>query len=353
MKRAIVLCAAAVVGVALIPAPARAVTTTTVPLPFLWPTSALTDVEADSPSDVWVTGIQGAYCLKLPWDLGCRVGSSGNPVIRRWTGSSWREYPQPDWSSEGGGVISITTSGGEVWATGRFDHSYRRIARFDGTAFQDVALPAPAVGFVHTGPAGTWTAPTDPGSQAVFRWSGTAWAHMPVPAGLWKVTGVSSTQADEAFAVGLRAPQTPAVGRAALARWDGTSWHDIALPEAVGQFRPSEVAAAGPGEAWMLAEENGLAQYKGGEWRLVGRPPNGWSPIGLHLDGTGAPVVVAAGRGTGPEFGAVYRYSAGSWQKLADGSATVFRAVSHVPGTATLWAVGARDDNATAVTIEP
>lgn len=49
--------------------------------------AAIKDVAATGPAAVWVTGRHGHACL-FPTAFACGYGFNGNPVVRRWTGSS-------------------------------------------------------------------------------------------------------------------------------------------------------------------------------------------------------------------------------------------------------------------------
>jgi hypothetical protein len=132
---------------------------TPVPLPFLWPTADLLDVAADGPGGVWIGGNQGAYCVM--WWTTCGLRSDGNPVARRWDGTAWREYPLNGWTGQGR-IQAIATSGGETWIGGATGSpgSSDYLARFDGTAFQEVEKPTGAgIDMISTGPAGTWVVP--------------------------------------------------------------------------------------------------------------------------------------------------------------------------------------------------
>jgi len=86
----------------------------TVSLPFFWPSSSLDTVAAEAPDKVWIGGLQGTSCLQPIPGFPCAVSSSGNPVVRRWTGSGWKEYPINEWSGSRA-VRSVTAGGGETW----------------------------------------------------------------------------------------------------------------------------------------------------------------------------------------------------------------------------------------------
>ncbi|WP_019633139.1 hypothetical protein [Actinomadura atramentaria] len=344
MKRQILaLAASAGAAVALVPAPARADAPApyrSVGLPFLWPQNSLWDVAASAPDGVWISGAQGAYCVQWMPMTPCNPSSFGNPVVRRWTGSGWKEYPIDGWSGDRV-IYSVSTGGGETWIAGG-PNDRRYAARFDGTAFRRVALPTsvPAA-LLEAGPAGVFeTELTYAANPPIHRWTGSGWTAQPLPSGFTYAADVQSVVPGEAWAVGL-GQRTGDRDVPGVARFDGSAWRTVALPDSlVGTHEAFvKVAPVGPGEIWV-AGTSVLAHLKDGVWTVVPRPAGTSGPFtDVDVDASGTPWALV-GR-TDPWDAVPYRYAGGSWQAVGVPAASKFSVQTVVPGTTTAWAVGA------------
>src|SRR4051812_10341130 len=59
-----------------------------VPLPTLWPEFGITHVAAAGPNETWIAGYEGIQCIPLPWPRGNKL-CSGNTIVRKWNGTQW------------------------------------------------------------------------------------------------------------------------------------------------------------------------------------------------------------------------------------------------------------------------
>lgn len=334
---------AAVAGAVLLPLPVTAHAAENdvrpVSLPFLWPRAELDDVAADGAGGVWVGGGQGAYCV--PWIDYCALYSAGNPVVRRWTGSSWREYPINGWT--GNGLIGRVASGaGRTWIGGDATDSgyFRYLAVFDGSSFQRVESPSAAsVGMLSTGPAGTWITQAvgpDSAEPRLLRRDGDAWRAFDVPGHDAFISDVQGLAPDDAWAVGARRGEDGTGWRPAVARFDGAAWTWTTPPDLGSEYPGiTKVVPVGPDDVWVMAA-GGLAHWDGSGWTVIDGPGR---IADLAVDGTGTPWVVTAYY----DGGTLHRYSGGTWQPVALPAGTRLNDIA-VTGTSTIWGVGRADD---------
>lgn len=333
---------AASVVVAGIPGTARAAETgwNPVPLPFLWPDAGLTEVVPDGAGGVWVGGHQGAYCVPIVI-IGCVSQSEGNPVVRRWTGASWTEYPINGWTGEGP-IDRIASAAGETWiARIRLGSADDYLARFDGTAFQKVGLP-PGVQLeaVGTGVGGTWIAGYTDESREVFRRTGGGWTAAGLPEGMTRVTDLQAARDGSGmWAIGLG----PSAVRVA-ARFDGTSWTSLPPASVVTQF--SGIVPVAEHDVWATTATE-LVHWDGAAWTEFpfpdGYPTRGYFED-LAVDASGTVWVTGGGE-------ALHRYRDGEWTRVEFGTyGTFLNALTAVPGTNTVWVVGDEGSDALAFT---
>jgi len=310
-------------------------------LPFLWSRSELLDVASDG-TGAWVAGYQGAYCVV--WVDHCGLYSSGNPVVRRWTGSTWKEHPIQGWSGQGQ-IGAVATGSGETWIAGGTiadaDY-YDYLARFDGSAFQKVDKPSgESLKMLSTGPAGTWVAQiAAPNEPELFHRTGSTWTPAAIPDEL-NVADLQARTATDVWAVGRR--QATDGSAPAAAHFDGTTWSKVQAPDVSDEFlRVLPVAA---NDVWAITRKS-LAHWNGTSWTLTPLPDPVDRGADLARDGSGNLWVA---RGHYPVKGTLLRYTNGSWQEVAVPAGTLITDVATTPSTSTVWGVGRKDDNAVAV----
>ncbi|TDB96774.1 hypothetical protein [Actinomadura sp. 7K534] len=309
-------------------------------LPFLWPKAGLTDISSAGPSDVWVSGVQGAVCIPQIASWGCTWKSEGNPVVRRWDGTRWREYALPGWSGNAPMSTVAAAAPGDVWVSATaVEPGVRYLAHFDGTAFTKVDPPIDAWYQVLAGASGTWLA-TSSGDTPLFRRTGGGWqpSH---GTGMSFVMDVQARTADDAWAVGRAGPdQDPAV-----AHWDGESWQPV--PYTRDDPGLTSVLPVAADDVWAtVTGADYVVRWNGSTWSQVNLPSE-IEYFRLAVDGSGT--IWAGGQETVMVDGYRKRrpmllsYTGGTWQRTpvsmpwgTDDMAV--RALTTVPGTGTLWA---------------
>jgi hypothetical protein len=310
-----------------------------VSLPFLWSRSELLDVAADG-TGAWIAGLQGSYCVV--WGDHCGLYSSGNPVVRRWTGTAWKEYPIQGWSGQGQ-IGAVATGAGETWIAGGTiadSDYYDYLARFDGTAFQKVDKPTnETLNMISTGPAGTWVAQiTEP---RLFHRTGSTWTPAAIPTGM-AVNDLQARTATDVWVVGWQRPDDGNSVPVA-AHFDGTSWSKVPSPDVEDEF--VKVLPVGANDVWAITRKS-LAHWNGTAWTLNPLPDQVDRGADLARDASGNLWVA---RGHYPVNGTLLRYGNGSWQEVAVPSGTLVTDVAIAPGSSTVWGAGRKGDNAAAV----
>ncbi|MQY07277.1 hypothetical protein [Actinomadura macrotermitis] len=311
-----------------------------VPLPFLWPRAYVGSTAADSPTSVWVSGKQGMYCV--PVGLSCALSSDGNPVVRRWTGSAWKEYPLDGWTGQGG-ITQVRTGTGGTWianATGRY------LARFDGARFTPVPAPdAGAIAVLSSGPAGTWAVTT-----SLYHRDGDGWTPAAVPANLRHIADVKARTATDAWAVGVQKwadsstlePDVPAI-----AHFDGTSWQAVPNPAQAPASRERflKVSPTGANAMWAITTRS-LAGWDGSSWTVVPAPPGVVRFTDLATGADGSPWAIGV---PANGVGALYHYTGGAWTNAALPVMGV-TSLTAVPGGDAVWATAYQGDDPRVIT---
>ncbi|MQY07352.1 beta propeller repeat protein [Actinomadura macrotermitis] len=331
MKRVLAVAATAVALVSS-PAPAFAAASELRPvaLPFLWSKAELLDVTADGAGGVWIGGAQGRYCLR--WADYCPVYSAGNPVVRRRVGSSWKEYPINGWTGQGQ-IRQIASSAGQTWITGGSDrNSY--VARFDGSAFQKVAIPIDqndTLTMLATSPAGTFIARWVPDpAQRLLKRTGDTWTAVETPGiDVLDLQGLSAT---DAWAVGS---QNDPGSMPAVAHYDGTAWKQVPLPAETGPGWFLKVVPVATDDVWAIMQKR-LLHWNGSAWTLVALPAGLPDLTDLAVDASGTPWIAAY-------HSAPYRYSGGTWEKVTVPAGATVHDLAAVPGS--VWGTGEQGEN--------
>jgi hypothetical protein len=334
--------------------------------------AGLFDVAAVSPADVWAVG-------------GGR-SDTAQTLIEHWTGTGWQRVPEPSVPNFQYDLWAVdAVSAGDVWAVGdgstpeAWPFSTAVIAHYDGTAWSLVPAPAPPsnpdvfatsdvlfdVGMLSAtdGWAVGWhTAWFDTGETTVrplvLRWQNGQWVRMSLPDiddGM--LEHVYARAANDVWAVGS-SWDSPLV-----MHFDGTRWSRVEVPGSgvAGAWNKLRaVTAVSANEVWAVGDacvsldgasacQPLILRLSGGVWRVVPKsgdrgtnlvsvvarssddvwmvgydiPPGGQEANYVeHWDGqrlVRVPAVAGSTRGD---------------------LASALGAVTRIPGTAELWAVG-------------
>jgi hypothetical protein len=304
-----------------------------VALPFFWPEWSLWGLAAAAPDSVWISGGQGAWCIPGPTPFSCLARSSGNPVIRRWTGSSWKEYPLRGVADASGPIQRLAASGNEIWAQ---SSASGYLARFDGSAFQAVQPPeGGSINSLWSTPAGVWVK----AGAEFHRWNGSGWTRQTLPDGLSGPLGeLEATEPGEAWTTA----RDPASGEHHLLRWDGTTWQDVVtLPRLDRYGGHPDFTVSAADEVFAIStyapsddRPSRLFRWKDGALTEIAAPP-GVDVRQLYRDGLGA--VWATGVPQGDPYYRYYRHTGNGWEETRVPAEYAVAEPVAVPGSDAFW----------------
>jgi hypothetical protein len=305
----------------------------------------LTAVAATSHTNAWAGGSAGSYPYVERWNgqswvdmtpsaAGFRtpgtqvaaIGSTGQAdtwavvssatdgYAMGWNGAAWRKFSFHEYLTMTGiGVFSPRN----VWAFGETGNSGPFARHYDGSRWRKVAMPA--VPFAVSAPG---------------------------PRQIWAVGPLTSTYL------------TTKPPRDVLMRWTGKAWSTVRLPglgmTRTEQFIPTGMLAAGRNDIWVTGDiwrfptgpllQHKLLNWSGGKWHSYTAPASLGS---IASDGTGG--LWAAEIPGMPAPGAFAHFTRGTWQAVLaplppspnPNEVAAVEALARVPGTTSLWAVGA------------
>lgn len=329
----------------------------------------LNDVAAVSPADVWAVG--GGW------------SDIEEPLIAHWTGTGWRPVEAPSAPNLQYSLSAVdAVSARDVWAVGNGMPSPAPdflpvpvIAHYDGATWSLVPVPAPPSSNSEvltdvdmTSGTDGWTvgwragSPTEPLRPLVMRWRHGRWVTVRLPD-----LGGDNAMLDHVYArAGNDVWAVGSQGDSALVmHFDGGRWRRIAVPhggvaDAVNGLRA--VTAVSAGEVWAVGSAcvpvaDGAAcqplilRLSGGVWRVVptagdrgtnlqdvvARSSDDVWAVGYDLPAGGQEADYAE-HWDGQRFTTVPT-DGGSVSTRGD-LASALEAVTRIPGTAELWAVG-------------
>jgi hypothetical protein len=359
------------------PAPATAAETAwTAVTPALarpdnYTSAGVSDVAAVSPTDVWTVG--GGW--------GENDGSQN--LIAHWSGAGWRQVVAPAAPSVVYRLSALdAVSARDVWAVGNTLPSWNIpsttvIAHYDGTAWSFAPVPPaqPANSYVLTdvdmvsatdGWAVGWRGgpPTEKLEIAplMMRWQNGRWGTVTLP----DLDGADVTlqhlhvrSGNDVWAVGNQGDT------ALVVHFDGTRWSRIDVPRVDGDVLWS-VTAVSAGDVWAVGTScvwDGVGTCKplvlhlsGGVWRVVPTTGDGGTHL-VDVVARSANDVWVVGYGISPsgyESNHVEHWDGRRFTLVpADaglfaaqgGLASALEAVTRIPGTTEVWAVGWQDSD--------
>lgn len=250
-----------------------------VPVP---PVGHLVSSAVAGPNDAWTIG----------WGYKNTAGA-----LLRWDGAAWAEVPVDVPGATRVRPDDVVAVGDEVWLIGKgYDDGQepRQLSfakRWDGAAWQDLPLPAPAneatLDAIGGAPDDLWIAGTRGDAAMALHWDGTAWAEVPVPPvempenALFEVNDVAARARDDVWiSAAARIYDQPEQTEPVLLHWNGAAWSEAPAPDAgaPGEFVHAE------GALWNLAE-TGPLRYDGTAWQAVDGPAEGPVHAGTEVGG--------------------------------------------------------------------
>lgn len=142
-------------------------------------------------------------------------------------------------------------------------------------------------------------------STMAQHWNGARWQLVPTPnppssgGGQAELEAVSGTASDDVWAVGFSQAFGSSRSNTLIQNWDGTAWRIVPSPNPPGINRLTDVVARSANDVWAVGETGGLPR----------------KPLILRWDGN-------------------------RWTQIPNNCGGALNAITAVPGTETLWAVG-------------
>lgn len=306
--------------------------------------------------------------LNNAWALGGAHGTGGNdtpaPAIAHWNGSAWKVSGVP--AGVNSSIIAASApAANDIWAV-TFQNGW--ILHYNGRVWavaKHVTGQGEFTGITATSASNVWVFGGGgfEGGLGTWHFDGTKWTHVTTGQAVGLEFG-SALSAKDIWAVGgTQAPQS------AIERFNGTSWQ-LASTKGMpsGQLQFNGIWAASDQNVWVatdqfIASANRdqalLLHFNGSTWSTF-TPPGGPTNSGsistflaIASDGSGGVWLIEdTSTGTSPSSTSaeymVHRTAAGTWlrTKIASGSSSgssgpSLLGLAHIPGTSSLWAVGA------------
>ena len=301
-------------------------------------------VAAGSPSSVWVIGTHWIYPNYNPyfttalieywngrrlsavsspgaasvaaigrdaWTAGWTVGSLGKarktPPTVHWKGRTSSRIPNPAGpGSTLNGIAMVSPQ--DVWVVGSAKDGRALVLHWNGSKWSKVVDP-PGLGTGGTvtavaripETAGVWVDGTDDNANGfAARWTGSGWETYTVGPGGGTSGSLAAASSSSAWIVGQKGNATGTSTRDVIYHWDGSSWTEVPAPNPSPTHSSlSGVAARNDSDAWAVGYFKTGAKFH---------------PLAVHWNGSKWSQVTAPG--------------------------SVLTAVTTVPGTKGVWAVG-------------
>jgi hypothetical protein len=327
---------------------------------------ALVSTSASGPSDVWAAGDTCA-----PWPGSC----SPKLLVTRWNGHTWTAQRLPRSLRRRFGSMSATAVGAassnNAWVFGQRGFSAAALhwngRTWAGSGFPSrTAITQTAVFSARNAWAfgDRYNARYSARKIYAARYNGTKWQPVSLPG---EPTSLTVLSAKDMWAVGISAStfRNPQGIPAYIAmHWNGHRWQSYPLPtlglQAPEFLDAASSAATGPTNLWVEYAPDelaypaarpdaaaappafGLLHWNGASWSEIATPYTVPSGV-MAADGHGGLWIYQ--RASGPSFVSyLYHYSHGTWTSQAlpipRSDRGQILAMTHVPGTASLWAVG-------------
>ncbi|WP_147425150.1 hypothetical protein [Bailinhaonella thermotolerans] len=345
MRRLIALLTGTLVAAALAAAPspanAAAAGWRVLDAPALVPTAELRLVSASAPGDVWVHGVEALRC-----GPGCSV-PTGNPVLRQWTGTAWRDHKPPAVDLHTVTALEAAAPD-DVWVAGGTPYA-PFVTHWNGAGWErpEFAFQHPgAFPAVEAGPDGVWVAVNGVnGGAVVHRRAGGRWESSAVPG--VRVHRIVARTATDVWALAAPAGvHTDGWGAFLLRSTDGRAWSRVDVPGAPGKdIRLTSVAPRGAADVVVSGEAVGgdgtrvplFKRWDGAAWADLPDPQRLGGARRLSADRDGVLWDVAGG--------SVLAYRDGAWTSTPaprSGTTQEVRLLSLavVPGASAVYVAG-------------
>jgi len=346
MRRAVLVCSVAIAGTALLGTAATAATATwnDVALPATAGTGTLSAIATGSGTSAMTIGTL-----------------NGGTAVYSWSGTAWQStaaVPVPFAPS----ALAVV-SGSDAWAGGIGPFTLNGLGvslHWNGSAWQQVTYPSWQLPLaIAASPDGAawsiagWT--RDGGSpSSLFRWTGSAWASVSVPAPAGTAfTSISARTKNDVWLGGTYSNGTSVFP--IVVHYDGTTWAPVTAPSGTwgvpaNQNVVQAIAAVSPTSVWALRAQHAsyLLHYDGTSWQQIALPTAA-DPLSVAGDGQGGAWVSTTGS---PNQATYLHWTGGQWVTAtgpARSGATTLSGLAQINGGTGVWSAGGTTQNGTGV----
>lgn len=303
------------------------------------------------------------------------------PVVERWNGRTWTRETLPDLHRSATVRLMAAGSPTDVWAVGTSGEEVPEgavtwVLHYDGTAWREVPFPVGSTpsSMYFTGAAVTgghlWLVGTKGSAVIIQEWDGRAWHARKPPTrcerggtstggmpNFCTFTSIVAFAPDDVWACGngsWSGFQGPS-----LFHWDGTTWQTVDVGGNQQLYTFDAIGGRSSGDLWAVGNLfNSGTPYVvhggGSSWTVVGGLPDGLLP-GVALDPAGRPWVISNTQA--PDATLNLYAPSGSWASARaprppDVAGVTLNAITAVPGTDRMFAVGQADLRTSPLTMQ-
>lgn len=310
-------------------------------------------VAATGPDDAWATG-----SCEPKGGLSSEEGGDPVGVIEHWDGGTWRRVPAPP---DTGYNAVVALSAKDVWAAG--EHG---LIHWDGRRWAKTSrgLPADVVstpGLLSAASDRSVWAMVTAGlaeREVLVRWDGGRWQVVPPPHGCWfpgdgDSGDLAAGPGQEVWTDGVVCAKT---AENTIWHYDGHHWTGLRPPPLAPGWNVDGITVIDHDTSVTVDDDDPSTagdghtktyRWAAGTWRQL-PDPDGYAQRGMVGDGRGG--IWVLGARVDPYGDPVptrirhwdgRRWSDQALPKPPGGPTADLRALAHVPGTATVWGVGA------------
>lgn len=195
--------------------------------------------------------------------------------VLRWNGSTWVGVTVPGSGGYGSSAVSAS-SASNVWLLGTNADGFDALFRYDGTHWHTMPVPAPSFGDLLvlsatdvwvTGQISCTSSPKTATKCVtdVWQWNGSTWLAHPINSTVYSI-GASSVS--NVWAVGLGGVNAKGEGTVAAYRWAGTHWTPVAMSHPDMSGWP-DIAMASASNVWIEGWRGATAQVLALHWNGI------------------------------------------------------------------------------------
>ncbi|HVB24149.1 MAG TPA: hypothetical protein VNG51_19585 [Ktedonobacteraceae bacterium] len=318
--------------------------------------AAFKGVAAASANDAWAVGYDAPYALSF----------SNKTLIEHWNGTTWNVVSSPSPGSSDNQLFGVAVvSANDVWAVGDYSNdgtTYQTlIEQWGGTSWNVMPSPGPISsntalhGVAVASANDIWAVGESNGVPLIEHWDGTSWSVISSPgSNVYQLSAVTVVSPNDVWAVGDYF--TGKYLATLTEQWNGSAWSIIPSlsHKQTWSYLNAVASVSGTKQLWTVGSfGNGYGklfteQWKGSAWSIVPikSGPNFSSILYGVTSAGGTKNVISVGyyqnQPDSPPIPLVEQWNGLNWHAIyIQGTTGYLAAISTVPGSKKIWAVGA------------